>query len=220
MQAVYSALVPAGFVLFVVICALPLPAPAFIRNFLAVLKSPFLPFLSVSEAEAFLHTEGELVAYETQRKPPLWKTLTLLLIGLLETTTWLAIGSYRVVDSSDEHASELWEIWTPFVVATTWAYASIRPIARPKPTPSYDLFTLYILHFIAASIVIGRIVYDKSTLNVPYPPPIILGPACLNVAAPLLLILVVLTMPVGTPSQHVDITEIVSAVVTLGSPCS
>jgi hypothetical protein len=200
-------------VLLFLISAIHIPAPAFIRNFVAALKSPFLPFLSVSEAEAFLHAEGEVVAYETCRKPPFWKTLTLTFVGSLETTTWLAIGSYRLAESHEGGTSELWAIWTPFVVATTWAYASIRPAARPKSTPSYDLFALYIVHFIAASTVISRIVYDKSTMNAPYPPPIVLGPACLNFLAPLLLILVVLTMPVGTPSQHVDATEIVS---TLG----
>jgi hypothetical protein len=213
-QALYGALLPGAFVLIILLLALPLPLPSFFRKFVTTFTAPFTPFLTVPEAEALLHTDTEPSTLEAHPKPPAWKTLTLSLVGMLESIVWLALGTYRLMHASDKHAVDLWTIWTPFVVALTWTYAAVRPVARPKVTASYDLFVLYIMHIMAAAIAIGGVLYDHSAEGAAFPPPVDIVLHVLNLVTPFGLALILLSMPIGIPTARVAKDEIVRILFT------
>ncbi|KAK0184808.1 hypothetical protein F5146DRAFT_1073739 [Armillaria mellea] len=81
------------------------------------------------------------------------------LLGLVEALSWLGNGSYPL----------------------TWLYTVVVPVARPSPTPPYDLFTLYVVHLFSGIMLLVIIL-------------VVLG--------------VVVNMPLDLPSRRVDTKSI------------
>lgn len=129
---------------------------------------------------------------------------------MLGTVMSLIAGTSRLIYAADHPNSVgLWAIWIPFVDAFTWAYAAIRPIARPQVTAPYDLFVLYIMHFIAAAIGIGSMLYEHAAMGVDFPPTVILVLDAWQLVVPFGLAVVVMSMPVGIPTARVVKEDIV-----------
>jgi hypothetical protein len=98
----------------------------------------------------------------------------------------------------------------PFLIASSWIYAAIRPITHPTPTPPYDLFTLYLILLATSLLQIGGFIFDYGVFDIPLPPTIILSAQVGNLIAILILLSIIVRMPLAIPSNNVDRHEIVS----------
>ena len=89
-RSAWSALLPALVVSLISLGALPLPST--VSHILGKIKSPFHVFLSVHEAEA-LSIAGDAQPLTIAPAAPLWRTVVLSFVSLLEALCWTAIAS-------------------------------------------------------------------------------------------------------------------------------
>lgn len=135
----------------------------------------------------------------------LWRTIILTGLSLLETVTWLAIGSYRAYTFSQTPSSDIRpvNIALPFVTALTWFYVTIRSLTRyPRPTPPYGLFTLFIIQFFAATLDWAVLLFMRATIGFTWPTQLALIAKAWHWITTLLLLVVVLGMPLRTESDR------------------
>jgi len=98
----------------------------------------------------------------------------------------------------------------PFLVAIVWLYSVVRAVFRLSPTPPYDLFACYLLLLIGAVLQLGGVLYDRVVGAAPWPGVVVLAVLMANLGGVVLVLGVLLGMPVGVPSERVNIEEIVS----------
>ncbi|KAF9555963.1 multidrug resistance-associated ABC transporter [Agrocybe pediades] len=207
-RASWSAFIPAAIVFALCLCSIPLPSQA--RRILAYLGSPFKNFLTLNEAEAIDYTaaqgDGEEtdVELETSQTVPLWRTLTFVFVGMAESFCWVANGSYLLYSNPEG----IWRGIFSLLVATSWLYTVVRPIARPTATSPQDMFALYIALLVAAVLQLGGVLFDHSVLEAPLPSKSVLFALVANILAILALLTIVVTMPLAIPSNRVDKKEI------------
>ncbi|KAH8099895.1 multidrug resistance-associated ABC transporter [Cristinia sonorae] len=201
----WGAIIPSALAIFLTLLAVPAPKflPAFIQNQVNIIKLYCTDFLTLPEAES-LDAGEDPVALSERTPVPLWRSVFLSGFALVETLVWLGYGSYVVV----AEPADIWTNVRPFVVAFAWFYAASRPITKPTATPPYDLFLLFLLHFVLGGFMLGGLVYDHRVLDVPYPPALFLVAHAANLVVVLLLVVIILNMPVGVPSKRVKIEEI------------
>lgn len=203
----WSALVPALFALVLCLSFLPIPRPA--RRIVDFVKVPFKSFLTIDEAEALDQKIAvgdtafgdEDSDQKTFASTSLVRTLVLASASLVEALVWLALGCFRLIAISDN----VWAGFRPILVASSWIYAAIRPIASPPKTAPYDLFFLYLLHLFGGILLLGGVFFDGGSLSVA---PILALVA--NLAMIVGLLAVVLAMPLAVPSKRVKKDDIVS----------
>lgn len=208
----WTALAPVALVFALCIVSLPVPGPA--RWIIGVLKSPFNTYLTLHEAEALAASAApsdkvnEDISYsnETLVAVPLWRTVVLSWISLLQTLVWLGVGSFLLMDER----TAVWAAICPMLVAASWLYATARPVLRPTATPPYDLFCLFIIQLISAILLLGGVLFDHNASGSPLPPTFVILGLVANLVAVLVLVVVVINMPVGVPSEHVKKEEIVN----------
>ena len=215
-RSFWGAFIPAAFVF--VLCVAAIPIPTWLSNNIRPVKSLFVPFLSLQEAEALdvadaaeskagLGQVGEPEAVIEQVEPHhFWKPLLLSWIALLETLAWLGVASFNVIQDQSDPVY----VVSPFVFALIWLFATLRPIRRPKPTPSFDLLVLYLICFIVEVVSLGTFVYNKNAYGTPFPDTLTVTAHVLNLGALLVLIAIVFSMPLAIPSRRVDKEKIVS----------
>lgn len=212
-RTTWSALLP--FIFVVIICTIPLvPKVAKERLGESVpgpLRGLYGNFLKLREAEALdasgendnEHVHNDI---EVESTVPLWRTLVISFIALLESLLWLSVACYTFVTSP----SASWSGMLSILIASTWLYACIRPITLPSPTPPWDLFVLFIIHTVMGIVRLGGIYYERDVQGIPLPgTPVIVG-LVFNLAALLVLLGVVVSMPLGIPSKQVKESDIVS----------
>lgn len=213
-RSFWGALVPAAFVFLLSVFFIPLPT--WLSNLMRPIRGHFTPFLTLQEAEAL---ESAAIAEskvalgggepETGEKFGLgrfWKSLLLSWFALIETVGWLGIASFMTLQDG-------WDpvyVASPFVLACTWLFATVRPLVRPKLTPPYDLFTLYLIYTAFELISLGAFAYNYHAHGTPLPPPLILTAHILNLCVLLILDTIVLSMPLAIPSSRVEKAKIVS----------
>lgn len=164
----------------------------------------FTGFLPLSEAESLL--DESLTPLETPSPPP-WINRVLSFLALIQTVAWFFLGYQRLNAKGDLAA---WDVWTVFLVASTWCYATWRPFVRSHSTsPPYDLFALYLIHLTAALVEIGVLIFNWYILNALPPNWVVLVAVIINLAILLSLIGVVLTIPLAIPSNQIDKEKIV-----------
>ena len=211
-RASWTALLPALFVLTIIVFSIPIPA--FLRNLFAFIRNPFEPFLTLQEAE-FLETDtgarnenGEYSAGATKLHLQFWRTLVFAGVGLAQSLAWLAYGSFRLIVARP--TATAYTLSLPFLLAFAWLYSLCRSVFRPSLTPPYDLFSLYCILFVGAVIQLGAVVYDHHVLDAAWPPLWVLAALTVNLGAVAAVQTVLLGMPVAVPSERVDKEEIVS----------
>jgi hypothetical protein len=216
-RSFWGALVPAVFVFLLSVFAFPLPT--WLSNLIRPIKKHLTPFLTLQEAEALdsaAIAESKATLGEAGRSEPetgeqvglgrFWKSLLLSWFALIETLGWLGITSFMSLQ--DE-----WDpvyVASPFVLALTWLFATVRPLVRPKLTPPYDLFTLYLIYTVFEIVSFGAFAYNHHAHGTPLPPSLILTAHILNLCILLILDIIVLSMPLAIPSRRVAKAEIVS----------
>ena len=208
----WSAIPPAAFVFFLYLANLPKPRT--IGRVLETLCLPFKNFLVLHEAEAVgLGSEsgydGEIPEGKLMEMPnfvPLWRTVVLSFVAILESFIWISYGAYRAYNEE----TVIWRDFFPFLIASSWVYASIRPITHPSTTPPYGLFTLYLILLAGSLLQIGGFIYDYGVFDIPFPSTIVLAAQVGNMIAILILLSIIVRMPVAIPSSKVDRNELVS----------
>ncbi|KAK1225752.1 hypothetical protein PQX77_011295 [Marasmius sp. AFHP31] len=210
----WATVVPLVFVFLLTLFSIPIPKPAPVKKLIGILKSPFRSYLTLHEAEALdtAAVAGDEVA-EDENRPrveveqviSLWRTVVLVFVGLLEVMIWTVTGSYKlVVDES----STVWTSVMPLLVACAWIYAVMRPVIRPSATAPLDLFAVYVLQLISAVIKFGGALYGHAVLDMPAPSVIAIVGNAFNLAAILVVLAVVFSMPLALPSKRVNKSEI------------
>jgi hypothetical protein len=217
-RSFWGALVPAAFVFLLSVVVIPLPA--WLSNLMRPIKEPFTPFLTLQEAEALdaaaiaesktaLGEAGQGEAHaiaEHVESRHFWKSLLLSWFALIETLAWLGIASFTIIQDEGDSVY----LASSFVLALTWLFATVRPIVRPKLTPPYGLFTLYLIFTVFELVSLGAFAYNHRAYGTPLPPSLILIAHILNLCVLLILVAIVLSMPLSIPSRRVEKTKIVS----------
>ena len=218
-RSFWGAFIPAAFV-FVLCVAAAIPIPTKLSNILCPIKALFDPFLTLQEAEALdvadaaeskavlgEVVQGEPEAVIEQVEPrQLWKPLLLSWIALVETLAWLGVASFNAIQDQRDPV----DVVSSFAFALIWLFATLRPILRPKPTPSFDLLVLYLICFIVEVVSLGTFIYNKNAYGTPFPDTLTLAAHILNLVALFVLITLVFSMPLAIPSRRVDKDKIVS----------
>jgi hypothetical protein len=217
-RSFWGAIVPAAFVFLLSVIALPLPT--WLSNLIRPINRYLSPFLTLQEAEAVDEAaiaeakaalgeagqgEPETVAEQVE-SAHFWKSLLLSWFSLVETLAWLGVASFTIIQ--DEGAPIY--IASSFVLAMTWLFATVRPIVRPKLTPPYDLFTLYLIYTVFELVSLGAFAYDHHAYGTPLPPSLTLAAHILNLCVLLVLVSIVLSMPLAIPSRRIEKAKIVS----------
>ncbi|KAG9123240.1 hypothetical protein FRC07_000064, partial [Ceratobasidium sp. 392] len=178
------------------------------------LCSLFRPFLTLEEAEAIEygsgsyhngHADSDVVAKHFG--PPIWKTAILVGVALFETAVWTAYGCFVLF----LHSNTWPDVWAALVIllgALTWVYAAVRPITQRKvATPTYDLYLWYVLRLAGVIVSTGALLFEWYVYGVSAPRAKLVGLAVTAVGV-LLGLGVILSFPMGIPSEHVDATQI------------
>jgi hypothetical protein len=214
-RSFWGALVPAAFVFLLSVVAIPLPTR--LSTLIRPITEPFTPFLTLQEAEALDAAaiaeskaalgqgDADAVAGYVESRH-FWKSLLLSWFALIETLVWLGIASFTIIQDERDPVY----VASPFVLALTWLFATLRSIVRPKLTPPYDLFTFYLIHTVFELVSLGAFAYNHHTYGTPLPPSLILTAHILNLCVLFILVAIVLSMPLSIPSRRVEKAKIVS----------
>ena len=208
----WSAILPAAFVFSLYLAYVLIPPTA--GPVLKTLCWPFKQFLVLHEAEALelgpeIGFNGEIQEGKPLEVPnfiPLWRTVVLSFVGILESFVWISSGAYRAYNEE----TIIWRDSFPFLIAFSWIYAAIRPISHPIATAPYDLFTLYMIFLATSLLQIGGFIFDYGVFDIPLPPTVVLGAQVGNLVAILALLAIIVRMPMAIPSNKVDRDELVS----------
>jgi hypothetical protein len=213
-RASWSALLPAIFVF--ILCMRYISAPAPIQKALDVAKASFEPYITLEEAEALdatasvgeniLEGDDETVITHVATPVPLWRTLVLSWLALIETLVWLGIGSFSWVNNP----SDSWSVVVPVLISCTWLYATMRPVLSPMPTPRWDLFVLYLIHLATAILLFGGMVFDHDAAGLPLPHFLVIAALAGNLLVTMVLLTVIINIPLALPSKRVRKEDIVS----------
>ncbi|TFK50633.1 P-loop containing nucleoside triphosphate hydrolase protein, partial [Heliocybe sulcata] len=199
----WSAIIPAAFVFLLCLGYVPLPPP--LRRLANLLKSPFSEYVTLEEAEALDASLSPEVVESADKPVPLWRTVILSFVALLESLVWLAFGAYRLVSGADSHA---WVAAQPFLLSFSWFYAFLVPILRPKATPPWDLLVLYCIHFVISTVSLGAVLYNHNVYLIPLPHPLAFAAMIADLTGIVVLLAVILQMPMAVPSKLVKKEEI------------
>jgi hypothetical protein len=218
-RSFWGALVPAAFVFLLFVVTIPLPT--WLSNHMRPTKGLLTPFLTLQEAEAFDAAviaeskatalgeagQGESETVTEQVEPGrFWKSLLLSWFALIETLVWLGVASFAIIQDESDPVY----VASPFVLALTWLFATVRPIVRPKLTPPYDLFTLYLIYTVFELVSLGAFAYNHHAHGIPLPPSLTLVAHILNLCVLFILVTIVLSMPLAIPSRGIEKAKIVS----------
>jgi hypothetical protein len=214
-RSFWGALVPAAFIFLLSVVAIP--HPTWLSNLMLPIKGPLSPFLTLQEAEALDaasiteskaalgQSDADAVAEHVESRH-FWKSLLLSWFALIETLVWLGIASFTIIQDNSGPVY----VASPFVLSLTWLFATVRSIVRPKLTPPYDLFTLYLIHTVFELVSLGAFAYSHHVHGTPLPPSLIFTAHILNLCVLFILVAIVLSMPLSIPSRRVEKAKIVS----------
>ncbi|KAF9219839.1 P-loop containing nucleoside triphosphate hydrolase protein [Gyrodon lividus] len=208
----WAALAPAIFVAALCIFSIPFPLPAPVRRLVTYVTTPFHHFMTLREAEALdaaalaaeKPVDDTLDTLVVDNVIPLWRTVSLAFIALVQALLWLAAGAYSLI-TEKEH---LWAGVCALLLGATWVYGACKPVFWPKATAHVDLFALYVVHLVFAVLLLGGTLYDYQILNIPWPSRFQLAGLIVNLVAVLLELAVVSTMPLELPSYGVNKDDI------------
>ncbi|KAH7909133.1 ABC transporter type 1, transmembrane domain-containing protein, partial [Hygrophoropsis aurantiaca] len=201
----WSTFLPATFVFALSIFAIRFPIPKFSRKVINAIQVRVTTYLTLHEAEA-LDADAPATVTESglQGNVPLWRTLVFSFIGLFESLVWLAVGAYSLATDK----THIWFGVSPILIASTWLYATYKPIFWAKATVHYDLFSLYAIHLVSGVLLVGGALYEHKIFGVPLPPQLNLSALIVNLVAILVVLITAVEMPLALPSSRVKKEEV------------
>ena len=206
-RELWACILPSALV--ILFCATLIPVPGWARSLWQRASRPFRNSLTLDRAEAYETAreseEGSPADHSTPTKPVTFVLRTIALSGLalLQVLVWLGLGSYSLAVHT-----KFWDVILPLVTATTWLYASLRPVIWPSQTVFYDLFALYLTHIVTGFIIFGGSFFDHTVYQLPLPSPVVLIARVVNLFVLVILFVIVLGMPFAVPSAKVKKDEI------------
>ncbi|RPD61590.1 multidrug resistance-associated ABC transporter [Lentinus tigrinus ALCF2SS1-7] len=195
----WAAVVPTALVGLILLAAIP-PVHALFR----IVHKPFTDFLSLQEAEALLAGEDNVAEDDEEAQVPLWRTLILSTVSLIECLLWVGVGCYTLVINPEDK----WSGVRDFLVAATWFYATLRPVVWPTATAPPDLLSLFSAHLILGIVTFFGHLYDRYVYAMPMPAPLRTAVYVINLFAVAGLLVLVLNMPLAIPSKRISREEI------------
>lgn len=202
-RATWAAFAPAVLVAALCLSSISIPLPTSAKKLGRALKSPFDEFITLREAEAL--SAGEHIPDDVDSAVPLWRTIALAFVALVQALIWLSAGAYMLVT----HEYDSWKGVCALLIGSTWVYGVSKPVFWPKPTAHLDLYWLYLAHFVFGVLLLGGTVYDHQIFRVPLGPRVEFTALIFNLAAVLVELTLVSTMPMELPSSRISKEEIV-----------
>ena len=202
-RELWACILPSVFV--VLFCATLIPVPGWFRTVWQKVSRPFRNSLTLEDAEAYETAHEREKGGPPDRSTPtksvtsVCRTTALSGLALLQVLVWLGLGSYSFAVNG-----KTWVGTLPVFTATTWLYASLRPIIWPSQTIFYDLFALYLAHLVTGLAVLGGLFFDHSVYQLPLPSQAVLAARVVNLSVLALLLAVILNMPFAIPSARIN----------------
>lgn len=192
--------------------AIPIPYPQFIKR----LGTPFKKYLTTDEAEAIVfQADTKTDLGDEPVKPPKpapediaiasgpSSTPLIFTLSAIELVAWIAYGVNNVYGILSSDGRVTVSTFQPFAQAGLWLYSAARILHHhPIPTPPYDLFLLYTIQLIKASVDVAAPVYFHYVGGLALPKWAVVA-SSLDIVLVTLLLLAVLRMPMGIPSRRV-----------------
>ncbi|KAJ7843057.1 hypothetical protein B0H14DRAFT_2359165 [Mycena olivaceomarginata] len=206
----WSAVLPFLAAITFCVASLRVPWPSPLQKLFTALKAPFRTFITLHEAEAVDLQWQPTRRSEYLRPPPFGRSLVFTFAGVLQSLAWIANGVFYFVATNQADA---WHFAQCLLVAFSWLYTAVRPIASPFGTAPYDLFVIYCLHLVGGVLLLGGRLFDYVIGETPLPSTPTLVGLSANLASVLVLLYFTVKMPMDLPSAGVkteDIGESVS----------
>ncbi|KAJ7459957.1 hypothetical protein FB451DRAFT_1272196 [Mycena latifolia] len=206
----WISIAPALLVLILLATSLSIPIPARFRRLNTLTRSSFKSYLTLHEAEAFEDSNSfhSLDAPAVPTSSPRWCSVFFAFAGLVECLAWVVDASFYLVLTPFNP----WGTVRRSLVAFSWMYATVRPVTHPVATVPYDLFIIYMLHFVAGSLQLGGCMFENVVSGTPLPDALILFGLSANLAVIVTLLYVTMRMPIALPSTRVKEEDIGSTV--------
>lgn len=195
----WSAVVPFA---FVGLALLSFTHPA--RVLLRAASKPFTNFLPLHEAEALIFGDDS-AGEEEEIAAPLWRTLVLSAVSLVECLLWVGVACYSLIDNPQD----IWNGIGDILIASTWFYATLRLVIKPTATVPYDLLVLFGLHFVLGIVTFFGHLYDNYVYALPMPHWALVATEVVNLFVIAGVLTIVVNMPLGIPSKQVKKEAIV-----------
>lgn len=215
-RELWSTLPAITFVALLILFSLPVPLPRLVSKVFARIRAPFLPTLTVSEAEELerqfaVEDSSEARPFElpplTTVTAPRWRTALFAVLTFVEVGAWLALGIMKAIHAirhmPTTRSFDLFP-FIPLLVWITWVYAFARILHRPPMTPPYDLFILFILHLAGGVITLGAQLYSSRAFGSPLPSDKVLAAEAVHLGILTTLLTLIVSLPLNIPSAPVN----------------
>lgn len=204
----WTAILPPTVIVIILLSLLPSSRLKVHLGDWAIIPSILNSFITLAEAEALDAEEFEEkdTRKDNTRIIPLWRTLVISSVALLECLSWLMFGCYTIIANDP---GDIWTFLFPFGLSLSWLYISSRPILRPFSTAPFDLLISLGLKLGLGIFKLGGDFYDHVVFDAPLPSNGVMTAQILNLSAICLLLMVVMALPLALPSKFVDKEEIV-----------
>jgi hypothetical protein len=194
----WAAFVPTGLVVvLLLVAALRIPLKSVWKS-----ESPFADYLTLEQAEQ-LDADDDKIEKVDPPKPSRWFTLAVVILSLFLTGAWLAVGAYLLVLDKTNGQAIL-----PFFFAFSWLYVIVKASVKPTIAPPYDLFMLFLVHFVGAVIMLGGILFDHALYKDDLPPRVQLVGLIVNVVVSFMLVVIIFSRPLAVPSARVPADDV------------
>lgn len=211
-RELWSTLPAITFVALILVFLLPIPLPRLVSKVLARIRAPFLPSLTVSEAEELerqfaLEDSSETPRFEhpaTNAVAPQWRTALFTVLIFIELAAWLVLGVVHVVHATRHASAGDFLQWIPLLISITWAYAFVRLLHRPPVTPPYDIFVLFILHLAGSVLTLGGQLYSSRTLGSPLPSRRVIAAESVHLGILVILLTLIVSLPLNVTTKPLD----------------
>ena len=160
----WAAAVPALFVFILCVFSVPIPSP--VRKLGSGIPNPFEPFMTLHEAEALDASSDDKASVAAdadgraevlvKHDVPLWRTLLLSWLALLQVLVWLAVGAYSLATDGAHLGTGVCYV----AISASWVYAVCKPVFWPKQTAHLDLFIVYAAHFVFGVLMLGGVIFE------------------------------------------------------------